>query len=323
MTTLKLPQNRLRIAFFGTPDIARVMLEQLLDADEDDVVLVVSQPDRPKGRGKKLVPTPVKALAESRGVPVTQPKKLRDGVLTQQLRDLEVQLAVVVAYGRILPTDLFEAPTFDTWNVHASLLPRHRGASPIQHAILCGDAQTGVTLMMLSEAMDEGHMLLKKTRPLDGTETGGSLTEDLGPIGGALLVEGLRRAKSEGLTVTPQDEDEVTYASLIDKKAGALDFNEPADVLERRIRAYQPWPTCFVPTAAGPLKILQARVVASDDEQAPGTVLSTKPDLLVRCATGALAIDRVQPPGKKPMPTAAFLNGAGRQIQIGKALSDC
>lgn len=323
MSTLKLPDTRLRIAFFGTPDIARVMLEHLLDADQDDVVLVISQPDRPKGRGKKLEPTPVKALAESRGLPVTQPTKLRDGALTQRLKDLGVQLGIVVAYGRLLPNDLFQAPTFDTWNVHASLLPRHRGASPIQHAILAGDTETGATLMMLSEAMDEGHMLLKATRPLDGTETGGSLTEDLGPLGGALLVDGLRRAKAEGLTVTPQDHGAATYAPLIDKQAGALDFSQPAVELERRIRAFQPWPTCFVPGPQGPLKVLQATVGMGEAGATPGTVLATKPSLVVQCGEGSLTIDQVQPPGKRPMDSAAYLNGAGRQIQIGKPLPEC
>lgn len=321
MTILKLPNDRLRIAFFGTPDIARVMLEQLLDADENDVVLVVSQPDRPKGRGKKLVPTPVKALAEARGIPVTQPLKLRDGVLTQTLIDLGVQLSVVVAYGRILPNDLFEAPAFDTWNVHASLLPEHRGASPIQHAILSGDAETGVTLMMLSEAMDEGHMLLKRIRVLDGTETSGGLSEDLARIGGELLVDGLRQAKSEGLTVTPQDASAATYAHLIKKSEGALDFNRPAAELERRIRGFQPWPTCFVRGSAGPLKVLSATVLPGE-AKVPGTVLALKPSLQVQCAEGALAIDRLQPPGKKPMDSAAFLNGAGRNIQIGDSLTE-
>ncbi len=322
MTVLKLPNERLRIAFFGTPDIARVMLERLLDADEDDVVLVVSQPDRPKGRGKKLVPTPVKALAEARGVPVTQPTKLRDGALTQTMTELGVQLSIVVAYGRILPTDLFEAPTFDTWNVHASLLPKHRGASPIQHAILSGDPETGVTLMMLSEAMDEGHMLLKRTRRLDGSETNGSLSEDLAQIGGELLVDGMRQAKAQGLTVTPQDPELATYAHLIKKSEGELDFDRPAAELERRIRGFQPWPTCFVRGAAGPLKVLSATVVEGEEGKTPGTVLALKPSLRIQCADGALAIDRLQPPGKKPMDTAAYLNGAGRNIRIGSALTE-
>lgn len=322
MTTLRLPNERLRLAFFGTPDIARVVLERILDADEDDVVLVVSQPDRPKGRGKKLEPTPVKALAEARDIPVTQPRKLKDGVLTQRLVDMGVQLSIVVAYGRLMPTDLFEAPTFDTWNVHASLLPRHRGASPIQHAILGGDAQTGVSLMLLSEEMDAGDVLLTSTRPLDGSETGGSLTEDLARLGADLAVAGIRKAKAEGLTVTPQDAAEVTYAPLIDKKAGAIDFTMPAEVIERRIRAFQPWPTCFVTTCAGPLKILAARVVDGDPNVAPGAIVAREPELIVQTGARALAIDRIQPPSKRPMDTAAFLNGAGRNLSIGSALAD-
>lgn len=323
MTTLKLPDRRLRLAFFGTPDIAKTVLEALLDADEDDVVLVVSQPDRPKGRGKKLEPTPVKALAEARGVPVTQPKKLKDGALAGRLKALGVELSIVVAYGRLMPTDLFEAPTYDTWNVHASLLPRHRGASPIQHAILSGDPETGVCLMLLTEEMDAGDVLYTLRRPLDGTETGGSLTEDLATLGARAAVEGLRRAKAEGLAVTPQDPAQVTYAPLIDKAAGALDFTRPAAELERRIRAFQPWPTCFVRQAGGPLKLLAARVVEGAPEIAPGTVVATKPALVVQTGSGALAIDRVQPPGKRAMGASAFLNGAGRNIEIGKRLEEC
>ncbi|MCA9550797.1 MAG: methionyl-tRNA formyltransferase [Myxococcales bacterium] len=311
----QLPQRRLRLAFFGTPDIAKTVLAALLDAGEDDVVLVVSQPDRPKGRGKKLEPTPVKALAEARGIPVTQPTKLRDGALAAQLKALEVDLAIVVAYGRILPVDLFEAPTFHTWNVHASLLPRHRGASPIQHAILTGDAETGVTLMQLSEGMDEGAMLHTRAVPLDGTETTESLTEALAKLGGEALVEGLALAKAEGLEVTPQDEARVTYAPLIDKSAGALDFTRPAAELERRIRAFFPWPGCFVPLSDGPLKILAAQVVGGSGA-APGTLTALKP-LTVETGEGALVITQLQPPGKKPMDAAAYLNGAGRGLVVG------
>lgn len=296
------------------------MLERLLDEGEDEVVLVVCQPDRPKGRGKKLEAPPVKALAEARGIPVVQPKKLRDGALAARLVEERIDLAIVVAYGRILPTDVFEAPTFDTWNVHASLLPRHRGASPIQHAILVGDDRTGVTLMKLSEGMDEGDMLHVRSLAIGDRTTAGVLFEQLAALGADALVEGLRLAKTDGLTVTPQPEDGVTYASMIDKKAGALDFAaEDAAALARRVRAFDPWPGTFVRDAKGqPLKITSARPVEGDGP--PGTILSLEP-LVVATRSGGLEVDELQPPGKNRMPARAYLNGAGRHLTVGAPLA--
>ncbi|MEQ8571015.1 MAG: methionyl-tRNA formyltransferase [Deltaproteobacteria bacterium] len=304
------------MAFFGTPDIASTMLERLLDAAEDHVALVVCQPDRPKGRGKKLVAPPVKALAEARGIEVVQPRKLRDGVLASQLLEQSIDLAIVVAYGRILPVDVFEAPTFATWNVHASLLPRHRGASPIQHAILSGDEETGVTLMQLSEGMDEGPMLLKRSIVI-GERTGGELFDALASLGAETLVEGLALVKRDGLEIVPQPDEGVTYAPMIDKKDGLLDFAGSADALVRRVRAFDPWPGTFVRDAKGqPLKITAARAV--DATGAPGTVVSLKP-LVVATSDGGVEIVAIQPPGKKSMPAAAYLNGAGRSLEIGAA----
>ncbi len=295
------------------------MLARLLDAGGDEVVLVVCQPNRPKGRGKKLVAPPVKELALARGLEVVQPRKLRDGMLAAQLLELSIDLAIVVAYGRILPVDVFEAPTFATWNVHASLLPRHRGASPIQHAILAGDEETGVTLMRLSEGMDEGPMLHTK-RVHVGEQTGGELFDTLATLGGEALVEGLALAKRDGLDVVPQPDDGVTYAPMIDKQDGLLDFEaSDAATLARRVRAFDPWPGTFVRDAKGqPLKITSARAVEADG--APGTIVSLKP-LVVAAASGGLEIETLQPPGKKPMPADAYLNGAGRHLAVGAPLA--
>jgi methionyl-tRNA formyltransferase len=258
----------------------------------------------------------VKQLALEREIEVVQPRKLRDGVLAKRLTDLAIDLGVVVAYGRILPVDVFRAPPFETWNVHASLLPRHRGASPIQHAILTGDAETGVTLMELTEGMDEGPMLLSKSVPLDDATTAGALTETLARLGGEALLEGLRIGRTEGLTVTPQPEAGVTYAPMIEKAAGRLDFAaEDAGALARRVRAFDPWPGTFVRDAKGqPLKITAAAPV--EGRGAPGTILALDP-LTVAAASGALRIDELQPAGKKRMPAAAFLNGAGRHLTVG------
>lgn len=322
---LKLPERRLRLAYFGTPEIAEVMLRHVLDAGADDVVLAVSQPDRPKGRGKKVEPTPVKALAESRGIEVLQPLKLKDGVLAARLRELQLDLAIVVAYGRILPEDVFAAPTFGTWNAHASILPRHRGASPIQHAILAGDAQTGVTLMQLTAGLDEGPMLLEWRRDLDGSETAGSLTRDLAELGGRLLVAGLARAKQSGLPVVPQDGARATFAPILEKNDGALDFTRPAAELARRARGLDPWPGTFVPLADGqPLKLVRVRAEpAGPSDVLPGQVSTLTPELRVRTGAGDLALLELQPPGKRPMGSPDFLRGAGRHLAIGGAFPGC
>ena len=287
---------------------------------------MISQPDRPKGRGKKLEPTPVKALALDHGLTVEQPKKLRDGTVAARLRELEIDLAIVVAYGRILPPAVFEAPRFHTWNVHASLLPHLRGASPIQHAILGGDAETGVTLMQLSEAMDEGDMLLKQTVPILPTDTGGTLTDKLATIGAKLAVDGIAIAKSEGLRVTPQDHAAATYAGLLEKRDGVLDFARSAAELDRQIRAFDPWPGTFITTSSGqPLKIRKAAPVAAPtaDRVAPGEIIQLQPSLLVGTKDGALEIAELQPPGKRSMSAGDFLRGAGRRLAIGSPLSDC
>lgn len=294
------------------------MLAALLRAGEDDVVLVVSQPDRPKGRGQKLEPTPTKAEAEAHGVRVLQPTKLKDGVLAAELRSLELDLAIVVAYGRILPKDVFEAPRAHSWNVHASLLPRHRGASPIQHAILEGDATTGVCLMIVGEGLDEGDVLLSRSLPLRGTETTGTLTPALADLGAALLLDGLRQSKREGLPRIPQDPAGVTHAPLLEKADGQLDLRQPAIALDRRIRAVDPWPGASIPGPGGPLKILSAQAIPAEHPTAPGMVVQTQPHLVLGTGEGWLKVTQLQPAGKRPMAAADFFRGGGREIRIGE-----
>jgi methionyl-tRNA formyltransferase len=316
-----LPDRRLRLAYFGTPEIARSVLQALLDADDDDVVLVVSQPDRPKGRGKQLEPTPTKQLAEARGIPVVQPEKMRDGVLTQRLLADRIDLAIVAAFGRILPADMLEAPPYGCWNVHASLLPRFRGASPIQHAILEGDAETGVTLMKMSLGLDEGPMLKVARLPLDGHETTRTLTEKLAALGGQLTVEALREAKKTGLEVVIQDHAAHTLAPIIHKEAGKLDLRAPAKVLERRIRGLDPWPGTWITLDGGEvLKVLTASVGPGSPDARPGQVIQLGATLDVQTGDGALCLEIVQPAGKKPMPTADYLRGAGRALVRGSIL---
>lgn len=299
-----------------------MVLQRLLDAGEDLVVRVYCQPDRPKGRGKKLVAPPVRQLGEERRIPVSQPAKLKDGSVAHQLREEAIDLAIVVAYGRILPPSVFEAPAFHTWNVHASLLPKYRGASPIQHAVLNGEKTTGVTLMQLSEGLDEGPMLLKRELPIGPDETAAELTERMAELGADALLQGLRQAKDQGLEVVPQDDAEATFAPLIDKAHGELDLQRPAHALACQVRAFDPWPGTFVRISEGSLKILRARVAPGDPASSPGSVLSLAP-FRVQTGEDSLEIEQVQAPGRKPVDAADFLRGAGRNIAIGSQLSKC
>jgi methionyl-tRNA formyltransferase len=254
-------------------------------------------------------------------IPVLQPTKLRDGALARQLQDADVDLGVVVAYGRILPPDLFRSPVFETVNVHASLLPRWRGASPIQHAILHGDLETGVTLMKLSEGMDEGDMLLQREVDIPPHATGGSLFETLADLGGETLIDGLRRAKTTGLTVEPQPDVGVTYAPLLHKRDGELDTRLAAEPLARRVRAFDPWPGTYLSLGSGPLKVLRAQAVR-DVAPHPGVLLELEPRCVVGTADGGLELVTVQPAGKRPMAAADFLRGQGRGWRVRQALRD-
>ncbi len=288
-------------------------------------MVAVSQPDRRRGRGRKLQPTPVRELAEQAGIPCVQPTKLRDGWLATRLAELRVDLAIVVAYGRILPKDVFQAPPHGAWNVHASVLPRHRGAAPIQHAILSGDEETGVTLMMLSEGMDEGDMLLIRTLRIDPAETSGELFLRLADLGAQTLITGLSLAKTSGLPRQPQDPTLATYAPMLEKSDGALDFRRPAVELDRLVRGLHPWPGAFVATSSGPLKIHRAAVRAFDKPDVsvePGTVASIEPELLVGTGSDALALLEVQPPGRSRMAAADYLRGVGRTLAVGARLND-
>ena len=300
------------------------MLRRLIAEDADEIALVVCQPDRPQGRGRKVSAPPVKTVALETGIDVVQPTRLKDEALAARLRAHQVDLALVVAYGRILPKAVFEAPTFHTWNVHASLLPYHRGAAPIQHAILAGDAETGVTLMQLSEGMDEGDMLLIRRIPLDAHETAGTLTTRLAALGAEILVEGIAMAKTGGLTRVPQENDKATYAPRIEKIEGDLDLNQSAANLARRVRAFSPWPgTSIAFGEADRLKILRAEVTSISFPSAePGQIVSLNP-FVVQTGDGQLLLTEVQPPGKRPMDAASFLHGAGRYLHIGTPLSAC
>jgi methionyl-tRNA formyltransferase len=318
---LHLPDRRLRLAYFGTPELARVILAAILEADQDDVALVVCQPDKPKGRGNKVEAPPTKELALPRGIPVLQPTKMKDGVLTAAIKEAKIDLAIVAAFGRILPQDLLDAPTFGCWNVHASILPRHRGASPIQQCLLDGDEKTGVTLMQMTLGLDEGPMLLVQEIAIARDETTPSLSAKLATLGATVALRGIHAAKHEGLEVRPQDNAHASFAPIIEKSAGRIELSRPAEVLDRQIRALNPWPSTWIELSEGsePLKVISA-VPRPDISGTPGQVLDTKNTLLIATGAGALEVREVQPPGKRPMPVADYLRGAGRSLAIGTLL---
>ncbi len=318
-TTLpRSPLDRpLRAAFFGTPALALGTLEAMLAApDVCEVVAVVCQPDKPSGRGRKLRPPPVAARATELGIPLFQPRRVRTGEFPEAIEALELDVAVVIAYGRILVTRLLEAPRFGCINVHASLLPKWRGAGPIQWSLIAGDEVTGVTTMWMEEGLDTGPALLTREQPIDPEDTARTLGPKLGSMGADLLVETLRELQAGRLRATPQDDSSATLAPLLSKDDGRLRF-ESASEDRDRARGTTPWPGPFCGWRDATLRVHGLEVV--DGQGEPGTVLSAGGDgIVVACADGALRLTRVQPPGKKPMSAADFLRGY--PLDIGESL---
>lgn len=303
-----------RLVFMGTPQFAVPSLEACLALGE--VVAVVTQPDKPKGRGQALAAPPVKEAALARGIRVLQPAKIRGTPFAQELAALGAEAAVVTAYGKILPPDVLAAFPKGCLNVHGSLLPRFRGAAPIQRAIAAGDAQTGVCLMKMDEGMDTGAVIASAATPIGPADTSATLHDRLSAMGGALLREHLLPYLRGERTPVPQPTDGVVMAPMIDKSEGQLDFSAPAAVLERRLRAFTPWPGAFTFEKGALLKVHQVRVGAG--RGAPGTVLTAGPaGLEVACGEGSLWLEVVQPEGKKPMPVADYLRG--RPLAVGSA----
>jgi len=299
----------IRAAFLGTPDFAVPCLAALLEVAE--VPLVVTQPDKPQGRGLALTPPPVKAFALEHGIRVIQPPKARDGVLRDALRDLSLDVALVVAYGKILPADVLEAPRLGCLNVHGSLLPRWRGAAPIQWAVVSGDAQTGVCLMQMDVGMDTGPVLARRVVDIGADETGGELFVRLSTLSGQLVREELPRYVRGELTPTPQPSEGATHARMIEKSDGALDFAAPAQAVHDRARGFSPWPGAFATLDGRRVKIHRTRVVATEGVLGePGRVLATAADgIVVACGQGAVRLEELQLEGKKRVAASAFLAG--------------
>lgn len=292
----------MRLCFMGTPDFSVSILAALLDAGHD-VVCVYSQPPRPAGRGHKEQLTPVHAFAQSKGIEVRTPKTLKDEADRQAFRDLDLDMAVVAAYGLILPKAVLDAPRRGCLNVHASLLPRWRGAAPIQRAILAGDAETGVTIMQMDVGLDTGDMLLVDRVAITSQTNAAVLHDQLAEMGARLIVEAV--ARYDQLPHVRQPEDGVTYAAKLSKDEGRLDWSRPAVELDRQVRGLTPWPGVWCELNGERLKVLAAEPVAGNG--APGTALDDA--LCVACGNGALRLLRVQRPGKGPMAAAELLRG--------------
>ncbi len=295
---------RLRLAFMGTPEFARTGLAALIAAGHD-IACVYSQPPRPAGRGQRSRASPVQALAEERGLPVRTPVNLREAAEQAHFADLGLDAAVVAAYGLILPPAILEAPRRGCLNIHASLLPRWRGAAPIQRAILAGDHETGITIMQMDEGLDTGPMLLAERLPISPSDTGAMLHDRLAALGARLIVAALEQSATGRLIPTPQPASGATYAAKLRREDGRLDWREPAGDLARRVRALTPWPGAWCELVGKRIKILAAEAVGA--EGPPGRVLDDR--LTIACGAGALRLLTVQRPGKAPLGAAEFLRG--------------
>jgi methionyl-tRNA formyltransferase len=315
--------NALRVAFAGTPEFARVALQQLHQAGFA-LPLVLTQPDRPAGRGMKLQPSAVKQLAAANAVPVVQPRSLRlDGrfaddadAARRSLLDARPDVLVVAAYGLILPEWVLALPHLGCVNIHASLLPRWRGAAPVQRAIEAGDSRTGITLMQMDAGLDTGDMLRARALDITDDDTAGSLSARLAALGAGMIVDSLHALAGGGLPRTPQPDSGISYAAKIQKSEAAIDWAVPAAVIERRVRAFDPFPGAHFRVDGEPVKLWRCRVVDRHDAEPGELIEASSTALHVACAQQALELVEVQPAGARRMPIAAY-----RQTRAGAALS--
>lgn len=309
----------LRIVFAGTPEFAAVHLQALLDAGLTPVA-VYTQPDRPAGRGQKLMASPVKQLAVAHQIPVLQPATLRAPEAQAELAALQPDVLIVVAYGLILPQTVLDIPRLGCINSHASLLPRWRGAAPIQRAIQAGDAESGVTVMQMEAGLDTGPMLLKVSTPISASDTGGTLHDRLARLGAQAVVTAVPALAAGTLTPETQDDALANYAHKLNKDEARLDWTQPAVALERAVRAFNPWPICHTRLHDTALKVLAAQVVAGSG--AAGEILSASKDgLVVACGDGALCLTRVQLPGGKPLDFSDIYHSRREQFAPGQVLN--
>ncbi len=298
----------MRVVFMGTPDFAVPVLEALTES-KHEVVAVVTQPDKRKGRGKEMQYTPVKTAALNHGIEVYQPAKVKDEEFQNVLRDINADVIVVVAFGQILPPSIIHMPKYGCINVHASLLPKYRGAAPIQWAVIDGEKETGITTMQMDEGLDTGDMMLKEVVPVDKKETGGSLHDKLAACGGKIILETLQKVEDGTVTYTKQDDSKSNYAKMLDKNLGKIDFTKKAVEIERLIRGLNPWPSAYTKLNGKTLKIWDADVLEGENET-PGKIVNiTKDQIWISTGEGILAVNELQLEGKKRMNTEDFLRG--------------
>lgn len=312
----------MRIVYMGTPEFAAVALDAIVK--EHEVVAVITQPDKPQGRNRKLVPTPVKVKAQAYDIPVYQPVKIREEESVQMIRDYNPDVIVVAAYGQILPESILNIPKYGCINIHASLLPKYRGAAPIERAIIDGEVMTGVTTMYMEKGLDTGDMIEKAEVPITGEDTGATLHDKLAEAGAALILTTLAKLEAGTVTRTKQDDAQSCYAAMLTKELGRMDFTRPAVELERLIRGLNPWPCAYTTIDGKNVKLYKAEVINLDAQMrqtlqekseqilafAPGEIVEvTKKYFVIACGEGALRVRNLQPEGKKAMDTSAYLNG--------------
>lgn len=309
----------MKVVFMGTPEFAVPTLQALIDHHQ--VAAVVTQPDRQRGRGKKVQFSPVKEKAAEYKIPVLQPEKARDEEFIQELEIIAPDVIVVVAYGQILPERILNLPKYGCINVHGSLLPKYRGAAPIQWAVLNGEEKTGITTMYMEKGLDTGDMIDKAEVVLDPKETAGSLHDKLMNLGADLLLETLDKLEKGTIVRTKQDDSQSCYAKMLSKEMGRMDFSRSAKELEQWIRGMNPWPSAYTTMNGKTLKIWDADVVSYEGSEEPGTVVKvTKDTIIVAAGEGALALKEIQLAGKKRMPVQAFLLGSS--VETGIRLGD-
>jgi methionyl-tRNA formyltransferase len=297
-----------RIVFMGTPEFAVPILEALTKTPHV-IPGVFTRPDQPAGRGKKIQPSPVKVLAESRGLPILQPKSFRRPEAADALRNMAPDLVVVAAFGLILPSDVLAIPARGSVNTHASLLPRHRGAAPIMAAILAGDSETGITLMQMDPGLDTGPILAQRAIPVDQVDTTGTLTPKLARVAADLLIETLPRILAGEIVPHPQDETQATVFRTIRKEEGLIDWTRPAIELARRVRAFNPWPSAYTFWNGLSLKVLRASTIPSMPNAPPGQVIQNRDEIVVATGDGGLVLQDIQLSGKRAMGIDDFVRG--------------
>lgn len=312
----------MRIVYMGTPEFAAIALDAIVK--EHEVLAVITQPDKPQGRNRKLVPTPVKVKAQAYDIPVYQPVKIREEESVQMIQDYNPDVIVVAAYGQILPESILNIPKYGCINIHASLLPKYRGAAPIERAIIDGEVMTGVTTMYMEKGLDTGDMIEKAEVPITGEDTGASLHDKLAEAGAALILTTLAKLEAGTATRTKQDDAQSCYAAMLTKELGRMDFTRPAVELERLIRGLNPWPCAYTTIDGKNVKLYKAEVINLDAQMrqtlqekseqmltfAPGEIVEVaKKYFVIVCGEGALRVRNLQPEGKKAMDASAYLNG--------------